>query len=121
MLFGWLRLIIIVMFLLSIVENETVSEKIRHNSISLSTFMNCLPHFIKLVEERISSDLPDLFALVFDGWTCGYSHYLAIYASFGSEIDAGFQTRLLTFSRMGDEDSLDASSHLEFIVYILGL
>lgn len=57
--------------------------------------------------------LPDLFAIVFDGWSVGATHYLAIFASFTADYDNGFTQRLLSFSPFGEEeeDGFTAKDH----------
>ena len=63
--------------------------------------------------------LPDRFALVFDGWSCSDTHYLAFFATYPFENVVGYEIVLLAFSPMGDEKSLDAIEHHKFIVKTL--
>ena len=83
--------------------------------------MSYLPRVTAVVERKISDILPDKFALVFDGWTIGSTHFLAVFASFPAEKEIGYSMRLLTMSPMGEEEDLTAPTHLKFIEYILGV
>lgn len=49
----------------------------------------------------------------------GLDVYLAVLASFSDSSSEGYGTRLLAFSPMCDEDSIDAEVHLQFILFIL--
>lgn len=61
------------------------------------------PQLSKHVEKKISGILPDVFALHFDGWACGQTHYLAVFAFYPSKSKREYDVRLLTFSPMGDD------------------
>lgn len=65
--------------------------------------------------KKIEDTLPDRFCIVFDGWSSGDTHYLAIFATYPAETTDGYQTVLLTFSPMGDETKLDAEEQVKFI------
>ena len=57
--------------------------------------------------------LPSKFALIFDGWDAGDTHFLAIFASFMYE---GFRKQvLLSFSPCLDESSQTADEHLKLL------
>ena len=55
------------------------------------------------------------------GWTSGPTHYFSIFASFSSDCERGYQTRLLTISPIIDESHLGAKEHINFLSYILKL
>lgn len=119
--FGWFDLIINALLPFSFVEKKVVREHVKHDPMSLSTFMRYLPLLTELVENKIADLLPPKIALVFDGWTAGTTHYFAVFASFPSDSNLGYDVRLLAFSPMGDECHLNAEEHVKFITYILGL
>ncbi len=64
------------------------------------------------VEKRISALLPGKFALVFDGWSAGIDHYVAVFATYPSNNAKGFQSILLAFSPFEDDESQSADSHI---------
>ncbi len=76
---------------------------------------------MKAVEEKIPKMLPNLFSVIFDGWTNGDSHYVAIYAPFSSDNKSGCKLVLLAFSLFENETSQGASDHREFITLVLEL
>eukprot|EP01035_Chromulina_nebulosa_P024322 gene24322-31645_t len=64
---------------------------------------------------RIAEVLPNLFGLIFDGWTADgtHDHYVAIIASF---MRNSYQEKiLLAFSSMNEEADLTANAHIQFI------
>ena len=56
---------------------------------------------------------------MFDGWSGGDTHYTAVFAAYPADNECGFKKFLLAISPMGDEDSLDASQHYEYVKYVL--
>lgn len=119
--FGWFNYIINGLKPFSDVESAVVRESMRFKPMSLSTFMRYLPRLVALVEKKISNLLPNKFAIVFDGWTAGTTHYLGVFASFTAHNENGYSTRLLGFSPMGDETTLDADEHVGYLSYVLEL
>jgi hypothetical protein len=66
--------------------------------------------------------LPPIFGIMFDGWSSGNTHYIAIFAVFSFERKAVHI--LLAFSPPLDEESYTADAHYELLkmtVYIYGL
>ncbi len=93
----------------------------KHQAFSINTLMKYLAALTERVERKITALLPEKIALILDGWTCGSTHYLGVFASFPSDSKDSYEMRLLTLSPMGDECRLDASEHHKFFSYILGL
>ena len=119
--FGWFNYIINGLKPFSDVESAVVRESMHFKPMSLSTFMRYLPRLVALVEKKISNLLPNKFAIVFDGWTAGTTHYLGVFSSFTAHNENGYSTRLLGFSPMGDETTLDADEHVGYLSYVLEL
>lgn len=119
--YGWFDLIINALLPFSFVQSKVAREHVKHDEMSLSTFMRYLPKLTEHVEKKIGSLLPKKISLVFDGWTTGSTHYLAVFASYPAKTTNGYDVRLLTFSPMGDECHLDAQEHVKFITYVLEL
>lgn len=120
-LYGWLDLVINGLLPFSFVEKQIVRTHVKHEPISLTTFMKYMTLLTAQVEQKISLLLPDTLALVFDGWTTDATHYLAVFATFPIEGSDSYGTRLLTISPMGDETTLTADEHFEFLSYILDM
>lgn len=72
------------------VENGLFRKHVKHDPISSDTFMKYLNTLTEHVENKISQILPSQIALVFDGWTSGSTHYLAVFSSFPAQNDNGF-------------------------------
>ena len=60
--------------------------------------------------------LPNVFGLMFDGWSQSGDHFLAVYA-----ISEQHDHILLAFSPLLDEERLDAESHSSFLAWLLGI
>ena len=69
-LYGWMDLVINSLLPFSFVESPKIRKHVKHESISVNTFMKYLALTTEIVEEKIAVILPDAFALVFDGWSC---------------------------------------------------
>lgn len=72
-----------------------------------------------ILETKVSNALPEKFSLVFDGWSSGDTHFVAIFAAFPSFTSCGYQKFLIAFSPLEEEDRLDADSHYSFMKFAL--
>lgn len=120
-LFGWFDFIINGLLPFVFVEKQIIRRHVKHDPPSLSTFMKYLNLLTRHVETKIAAILPNKIALVFDGWSTDSVHYLAVFASFSSSNQNGYDTRLLTISPIGDECNLNADEHIEFLDFVLKL
>ena len=60
--------------------------------MGLDTFTKMLQLLTAAVEKKISDSLPSIFALVFDGWTLGQTHYIAVFATYPDDaVKRGYQ------------------------------
>jgi hypothetical protein len=83
--------------------------------------MNIMQLLTEYVQQKIRHLLPEVFALVFDGWTFDQTHYSGIFATFPyQEYESGYKKVLLLFSPMTDKESLRANAHVSFFEFILG-
>lgn len=73
------------------------------------------------VQNKIGKLLPKIFALVLDGWSVGSTHYLSLFASFGSDKSDGYYTRLFSFSPEEDETTMGSEEHKNVLEYFLGI
>lgn len=81
--------------------------------------MRRLHKLTNIVEKKISKVLPDIIALVFDGCTCGDTHFLALFATYPSDLLLVYQQILLGFAPLGEKQSVDAKSHYDYIKVVL--
>lgn len=118
---AWLECIIMCLLPFSFCENHTIRRHFRHEGISRRTIMNYLQKLTAKVEEKIKALLPSRFAIVFDGWSVGDTHFVAIYATFPKANDSGFEEVLLGLSPMENEESQDANEHYDFVKFVLSV
>ena len=126
---AWLHLIVSGLMPFSFCENGVARSYMKPHPISRNTLMKYLAKLAATVEKKIAELLPEKFCLVFDGWSS--SDKTGIFATFPSSTKgakflanpscSAYVKVLLTFSPMGDEDSLNANEHYEFTSYILSL
>ena len=81
----------------SIVDNNNMRRFFSFAGICRNTLTKYVHKLVLTVEHKISLTLPGKFALIFDGWSCGSTHYVAVYASYPSESAYGYSTALLSF------------------------
>ncbi len=120
-MYAWVDLIINGMLAFNIVQNKVFRRNFKQKPTSLSSLMRILPKLTQVVEEKISSTLPDDIALIFDGWSASSTHYIALFASFPVNNELRYSTRLLSFSPLEDDSNLNAEEHISFMNYVLDL
>ena len=74
-----------------------------------------------IVERKIILLLPTKFAIVFDGWSCGSTHFVSMFATFPSADSIGYSRLLLALAPINDEESLNADAHYEYLEFVLDL
>ena len=72
-----------------------------------------------MVEGAIKPELPDTFALEFDGWSAGTVHHVALIASYIN--NSTTKEVLLALVPLIDEENLRAKQHIEFMTETLNL
>ena len=106
----------------SFVENEKLRRYTILENISRNTFMKH-QNLVTEATEKVSTELPCKFALMFDGWSHLSTHYVdydhydstqAIFASFNGP-DEKCKTAVLTFSPLLDKSHLNAAGHVQLI------
>jgi hypothetical protein len=112
-IYGWVRWIVMSLLPFSFCEDAHARLYSNLENISLNTFMKYMQQLCRIVEKKISNILPDKFAIVFDGWTSNQTHYVGVFCTFPSDVSPnGFSKVLLSFSPMGEEDSLSVNQHV---------
>lgn len=116
---GWLHFIIMGLQPFSSCENPVFREHIKHSSLSRNTLMKYLSLLTSEVESLISAKLPDSFAIVFDGWSNGDTHYVSIFATYPYSCPLGYSKILLAMSPLGAEDNFSADAHYDLIKFVV--
>ncbi|KAH9132292.1 hypothetical protein AeRB84_021278 [Aphanomyces euteiches] len=91
------------------------------DNISDTALLKWMHILTQRFERTVTRILPSKFALVFDGWTTGSTHYVAIFATIPSSDVISYKKILLSFSPINDEDSLSALSHKTYFKFELEL
>lgn len=119
-LFGWVDWIVSDLLPFSFCERPAARKYTRLSPIAVETLMSAINLLTVKVEEKIKKLLPDVFAVIFDGWSSGGSHYLSVFATWpDSNLSSGYSRALLAFTNLEDEENLGASSHKTTILEIL--
>ena len=119
-IFQWMETVIGDLQPFSFVEKEYVRKNMQPPPICTETLVKYMLKLTEVVEKKIEKELPDLFALVFDGWSNGSSHMVATFASFPSSDKNGHKQRLISFSTLEDETTQSADEHGKHLDYVLG-
>ena len=98
-LFGWLTWICTSLLPISFCDNTMTRAYSSLAPICTNTFMKYLLRMTAFVERKIGRCLPEQFALVFDGWSCGSTHYVVVFATFPAQNSLGYDKVLLSFPR----------------------
>lgn len=102
-------------------ENPSIRDHARYAPISIQTSVKYLDFLTKRVETHSGSALLEKFALVFDRWSPGDTHYLALFPTNNGDEISKYETALLYFTPFKEESNLGATSHYELLGYVLGL
>ncbi len=84
-------------------------------SISNKTLKKYMLKMTLIVEKEISKILPEKFALIIDGWSCGTTHFVGIFESYPSDSLNGYDIVMLGFMPLIDETCFSAINHYELI------
>ena len=121
-IYGWIRIICDGMRPFSFVEDTTIREYIRLESISENTLRKYMGILTKEVEKKISHILPEKIALVIDGWTKASVHFVGVFATYPDLGKVGgYESVMLAFSPMFCETEFGADEHYEFISWVLSV
>lgn len=63
-------------------EQNVIRRHFRHSTISVDALMQYMRFLTNIVPEKVKAILPGRFAIVFDGWTGGDSHYVSAFSHF---------------------------------------
>ena len=120
-IFSWLEMVILTLQPFSFCENKVIGRHTKAPCIDVDTLMAYMDDLTTVVEKKLAKMIPDSFALVFDGWTHVSTHYLSIFATWGSNEETGYEVALLGLSPLENEETLSAVEHENYITYVLNL
>lgn len=72
-----------------------------------------------VVDGEITASIPEIFAVIFDCWEGGDTHYVATFATFSYENSLGFSKAQLGMSPMENGDFLNAAEHYVYLEYVI--
>jgi hypothetical protein len=81
-MFGWIEFIVLRNQSLAEVDNEVTRGVVRFEKITSKLLRKTMLSLKEEVKKDLRKMLPDKFVLVFDGWTEGTDHYIAVNASY---------------------------------------
>ena len=116
---GWIDSVISSLLPFTIVEQSSFRKHTRYKSIDYKKFMKYLSLLTKRVEFKIRQRFPDLFSLIFDGWSESDTHIIAIFAGVSANNESGYKTYLLGFSPFESEASQNAEEHKPYAEFVL--
>lgn len=118
---GWLSYIVHGLQPFSACENKNVTPHMRYERLSVTSLMKYLMKITVCVEKKIARLLPNKFALVFDGWSGGETHYVSVFASIPADTPIGYRNVLLAMSPLENEDTQSTDEHYNFIEFVLSV
>jgi hypothetical protein len=119
-LFGWVQWIVSDLLPFSFCERPMTRKFTRLSPISTESLLQAMNDLTTKVENKIRKRLPSVFAVMFDGWSSGGTHYLSVFAVWpDSKSSHGYSRALLSFTPLVDERDLSAQSHKDTLYDIL--
>lgn len=98
---------------ISEIDNYLTRAIFRTKPLSSKSIRKYILSMVPLVEGAVIAELPDRFGLLFDGWSDGSVHFVAIFATY--RVEEQYHETLIAFSPLLKEDDMGAAQHLEFI------
>ncbi|ETV65061.1 hypothetical protein H257_18147 [Aphanomyces astaci] len=108
--YGWPTWITSSLLPFNFCENDMARRYSNLGPISNKTLMKWMHQMCRWLEAKLTKTLPESFACVFDAWTSGSTHYVAVFASFPSDSLREYKNVLLELLPINDEDSLESGS-----------
>lgn len=102
-------------------ENPGYRQHFRRDFISRKTFIKYLQLLAAIVEGKVKELLSDKFAVDFDGWAGGGTHYVAVFATFPSDNPNRYEKLLVGVSPMENGTSKNVQNHYELIISVLSV
>jgi hypothetical protein len=119
-IYGWIDWIVAENLPFSFCEKQSTKKYAKLKSISVETVQKYMELLVVEVEHRIKKEIPDKFAIVFDGWSEDSTHFIGIFVSYLTEEKLP-KRHLLAFTPLLDESDLSADSQSALIIDTLEL
>ena len=96
-------------------ENKYVIKNTKPKEVSLKTLLKYAYKLNEIVKDAISDELPEIFGLMFGGWSMAGEHYIAIFATWVNSKGNAVK-RLLScgVQALPDEDLGEAATDFGF-------
>ncbi|KAG3111168.1 hypothetical protein PI124_g9772 [Phytophthora idaei] len=114
--FNWMRWIVERNMPLLEVDNELTRLMSRWTSVSSRVLLNSMHDVAKKMGMTLEVTLGICFGIMFDGWSSGSIHYVAVYGVF--DTDGNLRLQLLAVSPL-DDGSQDADAHIKLFDCVL--
>eukprot|EP00171_Calliarthron_tuberculosum_P022099 IDg22099t1 len=95
------------------VDDPLTRGIVKTKAVSSKSVRKYILSMVPLVERAVAAEMPEKFGLLFDGWSDGSVHFVAIFATYLACDE--YQETLIAFSPLLQEDDMSAARHLEFI------
>lgn len=115
----WLELVVLDLQPFYMCHRRHLIKHVRAEKIcilTLSKYMNLLTQH---VEKKVSKDLPQKFALVFEGWSACDCHYVSILATIPKSNKNDYLGVLLAFLPLVKQWKKDEDEQINFIHFVL--
>lgn len=116
-IYKWIEWVVMRNHALAEVDDPLTRSMSRLQPVSSKTLLRYMTHVAANIGFKLDGMMGDSFGLMFDGWTCGTMHYVAIYAVFTT--DGEREQPLLAISPA--EKGQTADAHIEMIATVLGV
>ncbi|KAE8998011.1 hypothetical protein PR002_g18872 [Phytophthora rubi] len=101
---------------LSVVDNELTRDMSKWKAVSSRVLLNNMHHVAKKIGKNLEEILGVCFGVMYDGWSHGCMHYVAVYGVFVENGEVRVQ--LLAVSPL-EEGSQDADAHIKLVDGVL--
>lgn len=116
-MYDWMRYVVERNLPLAEVDNKLTRQLVKMRPTCAETLKKKMRHVAKRVGEKIAGEMGQVFGLMFDGWSAGPLHFVALIAVY--EQGGERQQRLLALSNL--EDGQTADAHIEYVVSVLAI
>ena len=79
-MYCWIELMVMKNLPLSLVDDELFRKAISYNSVSSNSLKKYMDLLCRQIENDMRTLLPMRFGIIFDGWSEGNDHYVALFA-----------------------------------------
>lgn len=119
-MYSWIELMVMRNLPLTSVDDELFRRASCYDPVSSNSLKKYMELLCRKMEDELRTILPMNFGIIFDGWSEGNDHYIALFACYDHKGEA--KTPLLAFQPLPDYDALKetdyqltAAAHKDFI------